>query len=164
MPTYIQIEQRNGGAMEFNDRIRESDQRIRKHVGFRYIVEALAGGDLSDLEPAAFADLLPEDTDPFITAKVLADRIKERLKENRPILVGHNSFTDMVFFYRCFLGPLPNTVEEFIALIHETFPILVDTKFLATQDFDTMNPSSSLEELNKTLAKITSPRIGMSFS
>lgn len=164
MPTYIQIEQRNGGVMEYEARIRESNFRIRKHVGFRWIAEALAGGDLSALEPSTFECFLGDVQHPSITAKSLSERLKRRLKENRPILVGHNCFTDMVFFYKCFLGPLPNKVEDFISLIHQTFPLMMDTKYLATQDFDAMNPSSSLEELNKTLAKIKTPNIGMSFS
>ncbi|CEJ58131.1 hypothetical protein PMG11_06801 [Penicillium brasilianum] len=159
MPAYIQIEQRNGGAMEYEARIRESDFRIRKHVGFRWIAEALAGGDLSSLDSSIFEGFLGDVHPPSITAKSLSERLKCRLKEHRPILVGHNSFTDMVFFYRCFLGPLPNKVEDFISLIHETFPVMMDTKYLATQDFDAMNPSSSLEELNKTLAKIKTPKI-----
>lgn len=164
MPTYIQIEQRNGGVMEYEARIRESNMRVRKHVGFRWIAEALAGGDLSALEPSTFDGFLGDVQHPSITAKSLSERLKRRLKENRPILVGHNSFTDMVFFYKCFLGPLPDKVEDFISLIHQTFPLMMDTKYLATQDCDAMNPSSSLEELNKTLAKIKIPKIGMSFS
>ncbi|KAJ5371279.1 uncharacterized protein N7496_007371 [Penicillium cataractarum] len=159
MPTYIQIEQRNGGAMEYEARIRESNMRIRKHVGFRWIAEALTGGDLSTLEPSVFDGFLGDVQHPSITAKSLSERLKRRLKENRPILVGHNSFTDMVFFYKCFLGSLPDKVEDFISLIHQTFPLMMDTKYLATQDFDAMNPSSSLEELNKTLAKIKTPKI-----
>jgi poly(A)-specific ribonuclease len=164
MPACIQIEQRNGGAMEYEARIRESDLRIRKHVGFRWIAEALAGGDLSGLDSSIFEGFLGDGHPPFITAKSLSERLKCRLKEHRPILVGHNSFTDMVFFYRCFLGPLPNKVEDFTSLIHQTFPVMMDTKYLATQDFDAMNPSSSLEELNKTLAKIKTPKIGMSLA
>lgn len=162
MPDCIMIEQRNGGAMEFGARIRESNLRIRKHIGFRWIAEALVGGDLSGLEPSTFEGLLPVVKDPLITAQTLTERLKSRLKENRPILVGHNCFTDIIFFYRCFLGPLPDTVDEFITLIHQTFPIMMDTKYLATQEYDAMNPSSSLEELNKTLAKMHSPNIGMS--
>ena len=163
LPTSVQIEQRNGGGMEFGARLKESECRIRKHVGFRWIVEALVGGNLSGLEPAIFQPLVADPNAPSVTAKELAHRLKGRLQESRPILVGHNNFTDMVFFYQCFLGPLPDKVEDFIALIHQTFPMMVDTKYMATQDYDGMNPSSSLEELNKTLAKMTSPKIGMSF-
>lgn len=163
MADCIQIEQRNGGAMHYSQRMEESRLRIRKHVGFRWIVEALVGGDLSDLEPSSFEPLLGEARDPSIDAKVLMEQLFSRLKENRPILVGHNCFTDMIYFYQCFLGPLPNRVEEFIALIHQTFPIVVDTKYMATQNWDAVNPSSSLEELTKTLAKIHTPKIGMCF-
>jgi poly(A)-specific ribonuclease len=163
MPDCILIEQRNVGAMKYSDRINESNLRIRKHVGFRWIVEALVGGDLSSLEPWMFESLLADVKGPLINAKILTERLKSRLKENRPILVGHNCFTDMVYFYQCFLGPLPEKVDEFISLIHQTFPILIDTKYLATLDHSALNPSSSLEELTKTLAKIHTPKIGMYF-
>jgi poly(A)-specific ribonuclease len=140
----------------------ESSRRIRRHVGFRWIVEALVGGDVN-LEPSTFEPLLGDDRDPSIETKALTQRLKSRLKENRPILVGHNCFTDLIYFYQCFLGPLPDKVEEFISLIHQTFPIVVDTKYLATQEKDDGNPSTSLEELTKTLAKIRTPKIGMCF-
>ncbi|KAJ5159591.1 uncharacterized protein N7482_006595 [Penicillium canariense] len=159
MPTFVQVEQHNRENMAFDERMKESNLRIRKHVGFRWIAEALAGGDLSDLEPTTFKALMPNIENPSFTVKELSDRLKKRLLENQPILIGHNSFTDMVFFYSCFLGPLPDTVEEFTFLIHQTFPMLIDTKYLATHDCDAMNAASSLEELNKTLAKISSPKI-----
>lgn len=162
MPTFVQVEQRNRESLAFEERTIESNRRIRKHVGFRWIAEALAGGDLSDLEPTAFKALMAKFEEPSFTLKELSDRLKKRLVENQPILIGHNSFTDMVFFYRCFLGPLPDTVEEFTFLIHQTFPMLIDTKYLATHDCDAMNAASSLEELNMTLVKISSPKIGMS--
>jgi poly(A)-specific ribonuclease len=162
LPDCIQIETRNGGAMHYDQRMEESSRRIRRHVGFRWIVEALVGGDVN-LEPSTFEPLLGDDRDPSIETKALTQRLKSRLKENRPILVGHNCFTDLIYFYQCFLGPLPDKVEEFISLIHQTFPIVVDTKYLATQEKDDGNPSTSLEELTKTLAKIRTPKIGMCF-
>jgi poly(A)-specific ribonuclease len=162
MPDCVQIEKRNGGAMRYGQRMEESSKRIRRHVGFRWIVEALVGGDVN-LEPLTFEPLLPEVRDPLIDAKALTERLKSRLKENRPIIVGHNWFTDMIYFYQCFLGPLPDKVDEFISLIHETFPIVIDTKYLANQDWDAVNSSTALEELTKKLAKIRTPRIGMYF-
>lgn len=162
LPDCVQIEKRNGGAMRYDQRMRESKFRIRKHVGFRWIVEALVGGDVN-LEASTFEPLLGDDRDLAIEAKSLMQRLKSRLKEDRPILVGHNCFTDLIYFYQCFLGPLPDKVDEFISLIHEAFPIVIDTKYLATQDWHAENPSSSLEELSRTLAKIRTPRIGMCF-
>jgi poly(A)-specific ribonuclease len=35
------------------------------------------------------------------------DRAIERLKTKQPVLVGHNMFTDIVYFYRTFVGELP---------------------------------------------------------
>lgn len=143
-------------------RLEEAKARVRKHVGFRWIVEALVGGDLTGLEPHMFAPLIARQDQPSLTLMELADRLKMRLKENRPVLVGHNCFTDLVFFYNCFIGPLPDTLEEFQTLIHGIFPVLIDTKYLATYDCGSMNPESSLEDVNRLVAKVSNPKIGMS--
>ncbi|KAJ5256954.1 hypothetical protein N7478_013058 [Penicillium angulare] len=134
-------------------------ERIRKHVGCRWIIEALVGGDLTDIGDKTFNPLMGFHEDISFTLADLANRIRSRLKENRPILVGHNCFMDLVFFYRGFLGPLPNTVEEFQTVMHSLFPIVVDTKYLATYEAGSINPLSSLEEINRKLAMISTPTI-----
>lgn len=86
----------------------------------------------------------------------------DRLKSKKTILVGHNIFTDLIYFYSSFLGQLPNKVEDFEHRIHELFPTIIDTKYLATQHI--ANPAlsrSSLEELDEDLTKsIPAPVIG----
>jgi poly(A)-specific ribonuclease len=123
-------------------------------------VEALVGGDLDELDPKAFSPLMNKYQNPAFDIKQLADRVKGKLKQNRPVLVGHNIFCDLLFFYRCFIGPLPNTLEEFIAAIHDLFPVLADTKYLATYDCGALAPESSLEDLNRNLAHFETPKIG----
>ncbi|KAJ5690675.1 hypothetical protein N7462_005067 [Penicillium macrosclerotiorum] len=156
---YIELSDPARDEVEKAERMKAISNRVRKHVGFRWITEALVGGDLTDLEPQTFKDLMAKLKNPGFTLTDLSDRLKERLKENRPVLVGHNCFTDLVFFYKCFLGPLPATITEFMDLVHTVFPMLADTKYLATQNSDAMSPTSSLEELNKSLAKLSCPRI-----
>ncbi|KAJ5083501.1 hypothetical protein N7456_012928 [Penicillium angulare] len=134
-------------------------ERIRKHVGCRWIIEALVGGDLTDIGDQTFKPLMGFPGDISFTLADLANRTKSRLKENRPILIGHNCFMDLVFFYQGFLGPLPNTVEEFQAIMHSIFPIVVDTKYLATYEAGSINPISSLLEINRKLAMISTPTI-----
>ncbi|KAJ6164821.1 hypothetical protein N7470_003493 [Penicillium chermesinum] len=133
--------------------------RIREHVGCRWLVEALAGADLSGLKAGDFASLLTRVTEPRFTLDEIASRVKSRVKENRAILVGHNCFMDLVFLYRCFVGPLPDTLEKFQALIHDVFPFVMDTKYLATHDGNLDNTNSSLEGISSTLAKIPAPPV-----
>lgn len=43
------------------------------------------------------------------------------------VLVGHNLFMDLLHLYNCFIGKLPEKVEEFADLIHTSFPMYVYT-------------------------------------
>jgi poly(A)-specific ribonuclease len=160
--TFVQIEMRNPNydKLVFEARLKAKVERIRKHIGFRWIAEALIGGNLEELEPEAFQPLMLMVERPDFEIKQLADKVKRRLKEKRPVLVGHNMFSDLLFFHRCFIGPLPNTLAEFQAVVHELFPMLADTKYLATHDCGSLNPMSSLEDLNTKLAGMENPRIG----
>ena len=134
--------------------------QIQQCVGFRWIVEALVGGDLTWMfEQIRDTRALGRPYTPD-TPEQLAMRVKQRLKEHRPVLVGHNIFTDLVYLCKCFLGPLPDTVEEFQVMVHSLFPIVVDTKYLATHDCGSVNPRSSLVDLNRELSHISNPVIG----
>lgn len=101
------------------DPVREADNtaRLKKRVkeqigrqtGFRWVFEALAQGDV---EHADALDLLQQTGGVVINGdkqgiEASYDRAIERLKTRQPVLVGHNMFTDIVYFYRTFVGPLP---------------------------------------------------------
>ncbi|KAJ5584970.1 uncharacterized protein N7459_004770 [Penicillium hispanicum] len=158
---FVQIEHTDPDREKktLEEKVKAAKYRIQKHVGCRWVVEALVGGDLTDLEPQALNALMARETQPKFTLKEVSDRLKARVAGNRPVFVGHNCFTDLVFFHQCFLGPLPDTVEEFQVRIHELFPMVVDTKYLATHDCGSLNPLSSLEEINRKMAKISLPKI-----
>ncbi|EKV16031.1 CAF1 family ribonuclease, putative [Penicillium digitatum] len=159
--TFVQIEFRDpcNEQYTFETKLKVKMKRVRKQIGFRWIAEALVGGSLEELETDAFHPLMKIIEQPTFGVQQLSDKVKNRLQENRPVLVGHNMFCDLLFFYRCFLGPLPNTLVEFQTVIHDLFPMLADTKYMATHDCGSLNPMSSLEELNTTLAGIGSPKI-----
>ncbi|KGO65592.1 Ribonuclease CAF1 [Penicillium italicum] len=159
--TFVQIEFRDpcNEQYTFETKLKVKKERVRKHIGFRWIAEALVGGSLAELEIDAFHPLMKIIEQPTFGIQELSDKVKNRLKENRPVLVGHNMFCDLLFFHRCFLGPLPNSLAEFQTVIHDLFPMLADTKYMATHDCGSLNPMSSLEELNTTLAGIESPKI-----
>ncbi|KAF2277954.1 CAF1-domain-containing protein [Westerdykella ornata] len=127
-------------------------EQISRQTGFRWIVEALARGHI-DIDPIYFAkDLNGE----FVAAdldniKLRFDRARMRLRDQQPVLVGHNMFTDLVYFYRSFIGELPDTLKEFCEAIHELFPRIVDTKYLATHDGGDLNASPTLQDIAESL-------------
>ncbi|KAI4178742.1 MAG: hypothetical protein L6R41_008241 [Letrouitia leprolyta] len=146
------------------DREREiSEQRYRtakfqeilgKQIGLRWLVEAICGGDVSALD---IDNIYPTVKIPMAAEFV---SLRERLSGQSTVLVGHNVFLDLIYFYACFFGPLPDKVEDFQRVIHGLFPRIIDTKYLATHDID--NPAfgrSSLEELSDRLSKQPQPVI-----
>ena len=141
-------------------RVRES---IARQTGFRWIFEALAKGDISETDPFRFH--------PSVSVAIIAqnhhdvkdryDHACERLKKKRPVLVGHNMFTDLVYFYRTFVGELPDTLDGFCEALHEEFPRIIDTKWLATHAGGDLNVSPTLQEIAEGLEDQPLPEIGM---
>lgn len=129
-------------ARRIKNRVKE---QISRQTGFRWIFEALVGGVVNtDLLYVLGAEGFSDQRDRF-------DRALARLKRNRPVLVGHNMFTDIVYLYRTFVGPLPDTLAEFNTSLHGLFPKIVDTKYLATHAAGDLNASPTLEEIARTL-------------
>ncbi|KAL2819250.1 ribonuclease H-like domain-containing protein [Aspergillus granulosus] len=164
-PTFVQIidydEDREKAVRD--RRVQWVRERAWKETGFRWVVEALAGGDLSHLSPNYFTGIKANSSPADVAKSTLdfADDFKARLKARRPILVGHNLFMDLIYFFRCFFGPLPDQVEDFQSMVHEHFPVLIDTKYLATHDCGSINPTSSLKEINDKLIQIPIPMISI---
>ncbi|KAL4742383.1 ribonuclease H-like domain-containing protein [Aspergillus similis] len=144
-------------------RVQWCQERARQQTGFRWIAEALAGGDLTRLSSNYFRGVRGNTapTEQGKTLQEFVDNFKSRLKAHRPILVGHNLFTDLVYFFRCFFGPLPDRVEDFQSMVHKHFPILIDTKYLATHDCGSINPTSSLQEINDSMLGISEPKMSI---
>lgn len=128
-------------------------EQIARQTGFRWVFEALIGGEI---HPDLLYIMGVNDRD---DQRPRFDRALERLKKNRPVLVGHNMFTDIVYLYRTFVGPLPGTLDEFNASLHELFPKIVDTKYLATHDEGDLNASPTLETIAKGLQNQPLPEI-----
>lgn len=144
-----------------NSRIREADERIARQTGLRWLFEAMAGGDLSGIDPMTFA-IGPVGEPVFVDLEKLTsefNELKTKLKERRTVLVGHNVFTDLVNIYQTFFGQLPELVGDFQRAIHGLFPMVVDTKYLATHPIKSINISSSLEEIDHLLHKQLTPRL-----
>lgn len=137
-------------------------QKISQQTGFRWVFEALCGGNFNGIDYTMFAK------DPATGESRFCDiddysarlnRAKQCLQRRKPPLVGHNVFQDLVYLYKTFVGTLPPTVSEFCTLLHQMFPTIVDTKYLATHNCGDLNPSSSLGEIEAELRPLRTPEI-----
>ncbi|KAL9097483.1 MAG: hypothetical protein Q9165_000379 [Trypethelium subeluteriae] len=132
---------------------------IAERTGFRWIVEWLAGSDMSQIDVKSFARNPSTGEAACVDLQYLQsrwNRAKDLMKMRRPILVGHNLFIDLIYLYRTFLGPLPQTVEEYASIIHRLFPRVMDTKYIATHNVGRIKPDSSLDSLHMVLS-VTHP-------
>ncbi|KLJ06265.1 hypothetical protein EMPG_10306 [Blastomyces silverae] len=160
--TFVQIIPYNKQREEYIrvDKWRALRERIAQQMGFRWIVEGMVGGDLSTMDPRAFLPYISNSA--TVDAKALSDYcddLRSKLKSRQPVLVGHNLFTDLINFYKCFIGNLPDRIEDFKEAIHSLFPLVIDTKYMATHNCSSVMPSSSLAEINDNLAKRKTPKI-----
>lgn len=132
-----------------DDRRARFDSMIAKQIGLRFIFEALTGGDLARIDTNWC--LVDEEGRSKFTDKAALDKqldkIRGRLRGKKRFLVGHNLFTDLLFFYQTFVGDLPTEVDEFRQKVHGFFPLVADTKYLATFRGGLKNNSSSLVEI-----------------
>lgn len=147
-----------------DDRKKELEERIARQKGFRWIIDALHGGDISGInlrecaknsatgEPTAFH---PDEYRPQY------HRAQSVLRNNPKRIVGHNCFLDLVYIYRTFIGKLPDTVEEFQRKLHNLWPNILDTKYMSTHNCGDINPVSSLEQIADQLSQQQSPKIGI---
>ena len=128
------------------------ERDLGRQIGLRWPIEAMVGGDLAGLNPNEFL-VYVDGRQEAVIQQVM--NLRARLRGNRTVLVGHNVFLDLMYFYKCFFGTLPDRVEDFQRVIHELFPTVIDTKYLATHNHD--NPAmanSSLEQLDVELSKL----------
>jgi poly(A)-specific ribonuclease len=142
-------------------RKREVQERIVRQTGFRWIVEALCGNSPDGIDVRSFAQT-PGGVPGFVDLDMLKSRFnraKHMIRNKKTALFGHNLFLDLIYFYRTFIGALPDTVDEFGTLIHELFPIIVDTKYMATHNCGDINPQSSLEQIAEKLTEQQKPAV-----
>jgi hypothetical protein len=140
-------------------RYRERD--ISRAIGFRWLIEAISGGDITRMPSEYFINALPSGVKPTDGEDgdlgKFIDGLQQQLNSRRRILVGHNCFTDLIYLYRCFIGELPPTVEDFQKLIREMFPAVVDTKYIAS--FGESWHNTSLQGVEERLPTEGVPRV-----
>ncbi|KAK3067799.1 hypothetical protein LTR53_015110 [Teratosphaeriaceae sp. CCFEE 6253] len=141
-------------------RKRDSDERIARQKGFRWVLEALLGSNLTGI------DLRECARDPVSGEQIFADmdefrarfnRAHNILRRNPRVIVGHNCFLDLVYIYRQFIGALPDTVEEFQQALHALWPTIIDTKYMSTHNCGDISPVSSLEQIATQLSEQETP-------
>ena len=158
-PGFIQItafnKEREDTMQE--DRTRYFQEKLNRQIGLRWIIEGMVGGDLSPIDPKTL-EYFVEGQQEIVVQEF--NKLRDELKKNQTILVGHNVFLDLIYFYKCFFGPLPARVEEFQELMHQLFPAIIDTKYLATHN--SVNPGlsrSALEDLDGEFSRLPVPVI-----
>lgn len=129
---FVQITNPTSEQQANEKELREQKRELEtaNAIGFRWILEAVMGGDISKLPHHYVVAGFPPDEPPSDVQSLL-NSLETKLKSKPRAIVGHNCFTDVINLYRCFIGDLPETVEEFSTKLHELFPIVLDTKFLA---------------------------------
>jgi poly(A)-specific ribonuclease len=151
-------------AKDKKDQLDSLRYRCRYQRGFRWIVDALSGS--REITQIPFHYLAHDEVTGESTMwnggrmRARLNSIDWQIQRNRPALVGHNLFMDLVYFYRTFVGKLPRTIEAFQHEIHNLFPMIVDTKYLATWDAVDSNQFSSLDGLFDMVASQKAPCIG----
>lgn len=165
---YVRVRARPEEDREFaRDAVERRLKRAMFHqIGFRWIAEAIAGpaGDLSALDSGACARQI-DDEEPAKDLESFTKRVDElqnALRLRKPVLVGHNCLLDLVYFFKNFYGDLPQTVEEFQELVHSLFPLVIDTKYMATSGSNYWTfRSFQLSQLDDALSRDPVPRISM---
>lgn len=59
-------------------------------------------------------------------------RVIDFVIDHRVPIVGHNCLLDLCHFFQKFIGPCPPKWLDFRSTLHELFPLIVDTKHIAT--------------------------------
>eukprot|EP00041_Stephanoeca_diplocostata_P014478 m.263850 g.263850 ORF g.263850 m.263850 type:complete len:577 (+) comp19710_c0_seq1:215-1945(+) len=80
---------------------------------------------------AHMAEKVAENEEKFSSAIGLR-RLFKILAESKLALVGHNPMYDLLFIMDSFDAPLPDKLTAFKHRVHQLFPRVVDTKYLAT--------------------------------
>lgn len=131
-------------------------------IGLRWVFDALSNQDLDGIEPRWFCTLFNEHPDyieELMSVSEQLHHVKQKLATKEHVIVGHNLFTDLMFFYNTFHETLPISVIDFQEAIHDLFPTVFDTKFLASYGLGSMKPNSNLKDLLAPFKTIHKPLI-----
>ena len=143
-------------------RVETFDNRVRKQIGMRFLFDAILGASLEHIDPRIFVRSDPRH--PVWIDRVKLDvewnMLRNALRSRKYTIVGHNIFADLLFFYKTFVGALPDRVENFAGKIHQLFPSIVDTKFLATHHAKDLSQPSFLADVDEGACMSEFPYLG----
>ena len=147
--------------VRFREEMDRMDRNIHSAVEFRWLIEALVGGDITAMPPEYFQQAMPSDVavDGARPLRRFAKDLQSKVSSRQKVLVGHNPFLDLLNLYSTFLGTLPEKVEEFQEIIHKLFPLIIDTKYMATENSGRWNNASDLQWVEKWVRTQEVPRI-----
>ncbi|KAI1608372.1 poly(A)-specific ribonuclease [Exophiala viscosa] len=159
MGHFVQITNPTAEQQANEKEVREDmrEREVAHAVGFRWLLEAIMGGDLSKLPHFYVKAAFPEEKAPADIQGYL-DSLQTQLKSRPRIFVGHNCLTDVINLYRCFIGDLPERVDDFKAGLHELFPFILDTKYVAGIGSKRW-ADTSLQSVESDLSSVEVPRI-----
>ncbi|KAJ0346124.1 hypothetical protein KNSL1_007809, partial [Colletotrichum chrysophilum] len=102
-----------------------------------------------------------------ISEATLSDQIRaalwtleSKLQLQRPPIVGHNQFFDLLFIYQTFFDDLPASCGEFFANIYELFPHIIDTKLMAIADQAIEGEDPLADIFDRFIGDVCRPSIG----
>ncbi|KAK5055173.1 hypothetical protein LTR84_012922 [Exophiala bonariae] len=144
-------------ANQEETKARNREREVSLAIGFRWILEAIMGGDISGLPHYYVRSAFEEGKEPGDCDAFIRD-LQAQLGTQTRAIVGHNCLTDIVNMYRCFFGDLPEKVEDFASKFHALFPLVLDTKYLATLGSATWS-NTSLRAVEEELNNEAKPSI-----
>eukprot|EP00011_Vannellida_sp_DIVA3-517-6-12_P015107 CAMPEP_0114615568 /NCGR_PEP_ID=MMETSP0168-20121206/6231_1 /TAXON_ID=95228 ORGANISM="Vannella sp., Strain DIVA3 517/6/12" /NCGR_SAMPLE_ID=MMETSP0168 /ASSEMBLY_ACC=CAM_ASM_000044 /LENGTH=530 /DNA_ID=CAMNT_0001826641 /DNA_START=125 /DNA_END=1714 /DNA_ORIENTATION=+ len=87
---------------------------------------------LSEEERRAAEEKKEREREEALREQVGARLVFDALVRAQKPLVGHNMLLDVCHLFEAFLGPLPESAEEFRAELHSCFPVIFDTKYFGS--------------------------------
>lgn len=92
------------------------------------------------------------DDEAQIIDKVGLRHILKAISSSKKLIVGHNCLLDIMYLINQCFEDLPQNYDDFKKLVHEIFPLIIDTKFIANSDkFKEIFPSSVLNQVYERL-------------
>ncbi|KIW84678.1 hypothetical protein Z517_00066 [Fonsecaea pedrosoi CBS 271.37] len=144
-------------ANERKEREKKREAEIANAIGLRWVLEAIIGGDITKLPHYYVISGFPPEDQPK-DVQALLNQLQKKLQSQSRALVGHNCLTDVMNLYRCFIGDLPEKVEDFRARLQELFPVIIDTKYVAGLGSKRW-ADTSLKAVESELASVVLPDI-----
>lgn len=133
-------------------------QQVEHKYGERFMlnkVNSTAGCYLTISAPSADQrDAIQAEEKEKALSKLKADigfrLVIDKIIERQLPVIGHNCFLDICHVYEKFIGKMPSNVNDFKREVQRRFPLILDTKMLASEDKElTGSGSFGLSDLYK---------------